>query len=108
MPLDHVLAKGSPFQGWLRAFGLGLAMTISACAPGRDLQPLPNYQATAYRFGGGDRIRIITYGEDQLTGEFRVDDQGRIAVPLLGGIVAAGRTPEELEAVIAAESQPVA
>jgi polysaccharide export outer membrane protein len=39
--------------------------------------------------GGGDQIRIITYGEDQLTGEFRVQ--------------AAGGTPVQLNATIANE-----
>ncbi len=76
---------------------------LAACAPWSDLPPLPDYQASAYRLGGGDQIRIITYGEDQLTGEFRVDDQGRIAVPLLGGVQAAGLTPQQLEERLAGE-----
>lgn len=80
---------------------LCLCMALAACAPGRNLPPLPDYHAQGYRLGGGDQIRIITFGEDQLTGEFRVDDQGRIAVPLLGGIVAAGLTPQQLETSMA-------
>ncbi len=80
---------------WLVA--IALCTAASGCAPGRNLPPLPEYQAQRYRLGGGDQVRIITFGEDQLTGEFRVDDQGRIAVPLLGGIVAAGLTTQELE-----------
>jgi polysaccharide export outer membrane protein len=80
---------------------LSLCMALAACAPGRNLPQLPDYRAQGYRLGGGDQIRIITFGEDQLTGEFRVDDQGRIAVPLLGGIVAAGLSPQELETSMA-------
>ena len=49
------------------------------------------------RLGGGDQIRIITYGDEQLTGNFRVDDRGRISMPLLGSVQASGSTPEELE-----------
>ncbi len=79
-----------------------LVLLLAGCAPGRDLAPLPDYQAQAYRLGGGDQVRIITFGEDQLTGEFRVDDQGRIAMPLLGGIEATGLTPQQLEATVAA------
>ena len=78
-----------------------LVLTLAACAPGRDLPPLPDYQAQGYRLGGGDQIRVITFGEDQLTGEFRIDDQGRLALPLLGGIKAAGLSPQELEGTIA-------
>lgn len=77
------------------------AAALGGCAPGRDLPPLAEYRAQGYRLGGGDQIRIITFGEDQLTGEFRVDDQGRIAVPLLGGITAAGLTPQQLEKAVA-------
>src|SRR4051812_24319240 len=51
-----------------------VAALSAGCAPGRDLPRLPPYEASAYRLGGGDQLRIITYGEDQLTGEFRVDD----------------------------------
>ena len=90
---------GRPFRSALRS--LCLCMALAACAPGGNLSPLPDYRAQGYRLGGGDQIRIITFGEDQLTGEFRVDDQGRIAVPLLGGIVAAGLTPQQLETSMA-------
>ncbi len=38
----------------------------------------------AYNLGPGDQVRIITFGEDTLTGEFRVNDSGNIALPLVG------------------------
>lgn len=84
----------------LHSFCLCAPLILAACAPGRDLPPLAEYRAQGYRLGGGDQIRIITFGEDQLTGEFRVDDQGRIAVPLLGGIMATGLTPQQLETTV--------
>lgn len=74
---------------------------LAGCAPGRDLPPIAEYHSQGYRLGSGDQIRIITFGEDQLTGEFRVDDQGRVALPLLGSVQAAGLTPQELDAKIA-------
>ena len=80
-----------------------LLALLAGCAPGGGLEPLADYKAEGYRLGGGDQIRIITYGEDQLTGEFRVDDQGKIALPLLGGVQAAGLTPQQLDAAISAE-----
>jgi polysaccharide export outer membrane protein len=63
---------------------------------------MPPGVAGEYRLGAGDMVRIITYGEDPLTGEFRVSDQGTIALPLAGTVKAAGRTPHELENVVAA------
>ena len=70
---------------------------LSACAPGGNLPEVADYGVRNYKLGAGDQIRIITFGEDQLTGEFRVDDRGRIALPLLGSVQASGLTPEELD-----------
>ena len=75
----------------------GVGLVLAACSPGRDLQPLPLYQPGAYRLGVGDLLRVLVFGEDQLTGEFRVNDQGNIAVPLIGSLPATGRTPQQLE-----------
>lgn len=80
----------------------GAATLLSGCNPGRDLPPLQLYQPSSYRLGGGDQVRIIVFGEDQLTGEYRVDDQGRIAIPLLGEMGAVGLTTEALAAKIGA------
>lgn len=77
-----------------------LLALLAGCSPGGNLPPLADYSAQEYKLGVGDQIRVITYGEEQLTGQFRVDDQGRLALPLLGGIKAAGLTPQQLEALI--------
>jgi polysaccharide export outer membrane protein len=79
-----------------------LPILLSRCGPGHGLRELPSLTGGEYRLGPGDVVRIITYGEDPLTGEFRVSDQGTIALPLAGAVRAAGRTPPELEAAVAA------
>ncbi len=71
-------------------------LVLSACSPGRDLPDLPAVTMTGYRLGPGDVVRLITFGEDSLTGEFRVSDGGTIALPLLGPVQAAGLSPDEL------------
>ncbi len=81
---------------------LPLLAVLSACAPGRDLSPLPPADSADYRLGPGDAVRIITFGEESLTGEFRVSDSGTIALPLVGPVRAGGSTPAELEARVAA------
>jgi polysaccharide export outer membrane protein len=78
---------------------------LSSCAPGKDVPPLPPYTDTGYVLGPGDQLRIITFGEDQLTGEFTVDDRGKIQLPLLSTVQAAGQTPEQLAANIASALQ---
>jgi polysaccharide export outer membrane protein len=80
-----------------------LTAALGACgAPGRNLPPLPApIAANDYHLGPGDRVRIITFGGEELTGEFRVNDSGDIALPLVGTVHAAGLTPHELEAATA-------
>lgn len=79
-----------------QAVAIVLLLLLSACAPGADQPALPQYTSSGYRLGSGDQVRIITFGEDQLTGEFTVDDRGNISLPLLGTVPAAGATPAEL------------
>ncbi len=80
-----------------------LLLIAAGCTPGADLTPIAAYHNDAYKLGAGDQIRVITFGEEQLTGEFRVDDRGNVALPLLGAVHAAGLTPEQLDGNIATE-----
>lgn len=80
---------------------LTLCLTMTACAPGRGLPDLPPAEAGAYRLGAGDVVRVITFNEDQMTGEFRVSDSGTVAMPLIGAVPAAGLSPNALAARIA-------
>ena len=87
-----------PHVAGRRAFGLAaLLAALAGCAPGADLPLLPQPSTGAYRLGSSDEIRVITFGEDQLTGSFRVDDQGNMALPLVGTVHASGLTPAQLQ-----------
>ena len=77
-----------------------MLLALYACAPGRDLPDLPTAPPGAYRLGSGDAVRLITVGDDTLTGEFRISDSGIIALPLLGNVHASGLTPDGLAARI--------
>ncbi len=73
-------------------------LVLAGCAmPWTNLPPLPSAPTAEYRLGPDDRIRIITFGNEQLTGEFRVSASGDIALPLLGTVHAGGLTPRQLE-----------
>jgi polysaccharide export outer membrane protein len=80
-----------------------IAPCLVGCAPGSDLPPLPKADQSSglYRLGPGDQLRIITFGEDPLTGPFSVDDSGSVAMPLIGVVPADGLTPGELAGEIA-------
>jgi polysaccharide export outer membrane protein len=72
-------------------------LLVASCAPGSDLPPLPNTPPGPYQLGVDDQVRIISFGEDQLTGQFRVNDRGEIAMPLIGAVAADGLTTGQLE-----------
>jgi polysaccharide export outer membrane protein len=50
-----------------------------------------------YRLGAGDKIRVITFGEDSLTGEFYVSGSGKVSLPLVGDVQAAGKSVPEFQ-----------
>ena len=81
---------------------LSACLVLAGCSPGWNLQPLPDTDADAYHLGVDDQVRVITFGAEQLTGQFRVNDRGVIAIPLLGSIKAEGLTTAELERAVEA------
>ncbi|MEM9168184.1 MAG: polysaccharide biosynthesis/export family protein [Pseudomonadota bacterium] len=49
-----------------------------------------------YELGASDQIRVMVYGEPQLSGQYLVNDRGRIIMPLIGEVTAAGLSIDEL------------
>jgi len=80
-------------------------LSISGCTPGGNLAPLPDEADSAYHLGPGDEIRVITVGEDALSGDFHVSDSGNIDLPMLGPVTAAGLTPSRLGTAIASSAK---
>lgn len=79
-----------------------LLLFVTGCAPGHGLPDLPAVVSGDYRLGPGDGVRIITFGEEALTGEFHVNDSGAISVPLIGPVRAVGLTTRQLEGALTA------
>lgn len=91
-----LLAAGSPVQG------------APNPVPTKDLPPPdPSYAslnvAQNYRIGPLDKLMITVFQVDEMKTEVQVDASGKISLPLLGGMVAAGKTTSELSAEIAAK-----
>jgi polysaccharide export outer membrane protein len=80
---------------------LALLLQLPACGWQTSTNVVPQ-PVGPYRLAGGDSVRLLTYGEEGLAGEFRVSDEGSISVPLLGRVPATGLTTAELEQAIAA------
>jgi polysaccharide biosynthesis/export protein len=81
-----------------RVLCLLLCLLAAGCVPGQGLPDLPPTSQGAYRLGPGDIVRLITFGEDSLTGEFRISDTGMISLPLVGSVPAEGLSPDALAA----------
>jgi polysaccharide export outer membrane protein len=78
---------------------LGFGFALSAPGPARaQSAPAPAANPVAdYRLGSGDKIRVITFGEDALTGEFFVGGSGKVSLPLIGEVQAAGLSIPEFQ-----------
>jgi polysaccharide export outer membrane protein len=88
-----------------RALILPVMLALAGCVPGQNLAMLPSPQNRSYHLGPGDQIRVITYDETQLSNTFTVGDNGKIAFPLIGSVVASGRTPNQVASEIVASLQ---
>ncbi|NKI36408.1 iron dicitrate ABC transporter ATP-binding protein [Wenzhouxiangella sp. XN79A] len=53
-----------------------------------------------YRLGAGDEIRMNVFGVEELSGEYRIDGNGRISLPLIGQIDISGYTLADAEDVL--------
>lgn len=89
-----------------------LAFVMAGCATsGSDSTPaqtqaiqelLENQAVAAYRLGSGDQVRVIVFGEEDLSGEFVVDGAGMVSLPLVGEVPAGGKTLQEFRSEVEA------
>ncbi|GAA0212014.1 polysaccharide export outer membrane protein [Brevundimonas nasdae] len=101
---------------WLRAglVGLMLVVGVSGCAsspagaeslaaiiaPSGD-EPVAVRSVPEYRLGAADKVRVNVFGEEALTGEFIVGGSGKVSLPLIGEVQAAGLTIGQFQEEIA-------
>ena len=72
------------------------------CLPALAAQPADS----EYRIAPGDTLRVIVFGHEDLSGEFQVDQSGRISLPLIQVIDVSGATKAELESEISGRLSP--
>jgi polysaccharide export outer membrane protein len=63
-------------------------------------------QASDYKLGANDRLRITVFGQPTLTGEYALDGNGVLSFPLVGNVPADGLTTSQLQQAIAAKLEP--
>jgi len=98
---------------WIRAVFVSfmLLFALAACGSGPaagELTPAESFAQDGavrtvpeYRLGPADKVRVNVFGEEALTGEFLVGGSGKISLPLLGEVQAAGLTISQFQEEIA-------
>ena len=80
-----------------KATALAALFLLAACARGGSLPELQSAEPGPYRLDTNDSVRVIVFGQEELSGDFLVNDSGSISVPLIGAVDARGLTTSELE-----------
>lgn len=88
--------------------GLLAVAVLSACSTG-PMMTGPQFATRdgknplqrIYRLGIGDKLKIVVFGEDNLSGQFEVNALGQVSMPLIGEIPAKGQAIAEFRNQIA-------
>jgi polysaccharide export outer membrane protein len=88
----------------LAALVLAPAAAAAQAPANRETPAVSNVRPWAndeYRLGPGDKLRVEVYREAQLSQSLQVRPDGKITLPLVGDVSAAGKTPLELRDALA-------
>ncbi len=100
-------------QFWM-AVGLALVVGLAGCSRPRSSiihatsGPVPAATAAGpakaatgvpdeYRLGPGDKLKVVVFGHQDVSGEFVIDGSGNIALPLVGQFKAGSLTVTEMQ-----------
>jgi protein involved in polysaccharide export with SLBB domain len=83
-----------------------ISLLLGGCgggiAPGAAVDTIASAggEVPDYTLGTADKLRVIVFGEEALTGEFVVGSAGRVALPLIGEVQAAGLSISQFQALV--------
>jgi polysaccharide export outer membrane protein len=89
--------------------GLIILLAIAACgtpaergiATSADVEALATAASAPHRFQGGEKIKIIVFNEPSLSGDYDIDPNGMVSLPLAGTVRAVGLTQAQFEKELA-------
>lgn len=58
-------------------------------------------QDIQYTLAPGDKVHVIVFGEETLTGDYAITSGGNLSFPLVGNLKATDKTVEQLQAILA-------
>ncbi|KAB7647927.1 polysaccharide biosynthesis/export family protein [Polymorphobacter fuscus] len=79
------------------ALPLHMGATAQAAESVTATTPAPNVE---YTLAPGDKVRIVVFGEDNLSGEYVVTSGGNLSFPLIGNVAATDKTVETLQVAL--------
>ena len=101
LPASDPYAKGIYAEGIVESYQeSGANMNVYSEVPGVVTQVFAaegQRVIPEYRLGASDKIRVITFGEESLTGEFFIGGSGKVSLPLIGEVNAAGLSIPEFQ-----------
>jgi polysaccharide export outer membrane protein len=101
-------------MAFIRILGISVALVaLVGCSDEQTLPPVGITASTAsytdttdYRIGPGDMLNVVVWRQAELSSRVPVRPDGRISMPLLGDVVAAGKTPTNLAKEIQEKLKP--
>jgi protein involved in polysaccharide export with SLBB domain len=84
---------------------MSVTASLAACSSGpvggsTEAMQQASAAAQSYRLGAGDKIHITVFNEDNLSGDYVIAPDGRITLPLAGGVQAAGMTIPQFQQAV--------
>jgi protein involved in polysaccharide export with SLBB domain len=83
--------------------GSSVNSTLNQPAPQQNAGLNQGVSQQQYRLSANDKMRIIVFGEDNLSGEFVVNGNGNVDLPLIGGVKAQGANVREFQERVVAK-----
>lgn len=90
------------------ALVLGILMVVGgiSAALAADSSGVSSDADVQYRLDSGDKVRVTVFGHEDLSGEFEIDGEGGLSLPLIQRVAAKGLTIPELEQAITGKLKP--
>ena len=98
--LAKTFPMGAGFPRPLALLIIALSVFVAGCANHLPPPPPVPETNTAYRIGPGDSLSIFVWQNRELSTEVPVRPDGKISLPLVNDMAAAGKTPTELSSDI--------
>ena len=102
----HFSAGQHKYRRALPVLLMLFATLLLLSSPAGAQEPANGEVDMSYRLGAGDNLQINVFNQDDLTGEYTLDGNGRFSMHLIGKVEAAGLTAAELETLLISRLKP--